>query len=229
MSLDKGELLPPAKLIGPNRYWSRRWVELRPHAEQLRLWHDQTRFKLVTAGRRSGKTELAKRRLIEHLFRKTWHGQPGRYFAAAPTVEQARRIFWDDLKLLLCPDWIGSISEKYLRIETTKGAQVWVHGMEKPHRIEGSPWDGGIIDEIANCKPNVWDAHIRPALADRRGWIWLIGVPDVDAMGQEEYEKLVLAAQSGAEEWRCFNWPSSEILDPEEIESARRRMRSADF
>jgi len=225
MSLDKGELLPPAKLLGPNRNWSPRWVELRPHVEQLRLWHDQTRFKLVSAGRRSGKTELAKRRLVEHLFRRTWHGQPGRYFAAAPTIEQAKRIFWDDLKALILEDWIGSINETDLRIETTKGAHLWVHGMERPERVEGSPWDGCVIDEIANCKPTLWDAHIRPALADRRGWAWLIGVPDVDSMGQEIYEGLVVAAQSGAnEEWRCFNWPSSDILSPEEIESARRRL-----
>jgi hypothetical protein len=167
---------------------------------------------------------------VEHLFRGTWHGQPGRYFAAAPTVEQAKRIFWDDLKLLIWPEWIGSVNEKHLRIETTKGAQVWVHGMEKPQRIEGSPWDGCVIDEFANCRPKVWDAHIRPALADRRGWAWLIGVPDTDAMGQGEYEGLVIAAQNeGYEEWRCFNWPSIDILGPEEIESARRRLDPLTF
>jgi hypothetical protein len=223
MSLDKGELVPPAKLLGLNRNWSQRWVELRPQVEQLRLWHDQTRFKIVTSGRRSGKTELAKRRLVEHLFRKTWHGQPGRYFAAAPTVDQAKRIFWDDLKLLIWPDWIGSISETQLRIKTTKGAQLWVQGMEKPQRIEGSPWDGCVIDEIANCRPKIWEAHIRPMLADRFGWAWLIGVPDMDSPGQMDYEKLVLLAQSGADpEWANFSWPSAEILTSDEVESARR-------
>jgi hypothetical protein len=184
----------------------------------------------VPSGRRSGKTELAKRRLVEHLFRKTWHGAPGRYFAAAPTIEQARRIFWQDLKLMVYPDWIRSVSERDLQIETTVGSQLWIYGLEKPQRIEGSPWDGCVIDEIANCRPKVWDAHIRPALTDRRGWAWLIGVPDIDAAGQEEYEGLVVAAQCGTEEgWKCFNWPSADIVGLEEVESARRRLDLATF
>jgi hypothetical protein len=225
MSLDKAELLPPAKLMSLNRTWSPRWVELRPHSDQIRLWHDQTRFKLVPSGRRSGKTEMAKRRLVEHLFRRTWHGQPGRYFAAAPTDEQARRIYWEDLKALVPQKWTRSVSETHLRIVTTQGAQLWVVGLEVPQRIEGSPWDGCVIDELANCRPRMWDAHVRPALADRRGWAWLIGVPDMDAPGQMDYEKLVHLAQSGAEpEWACFSWPSSDILPADEIESARRML-----
>ena len=167
---------------------------------------------------------------MEHLFRKTRHGSPGHYFAAAPTLEQAKRIFWNDLKLLIDPDWIGTVSEKHLRIETTKGAQLWVVGLEKPERIEGSPWDGCVIDEIANCRPKVWDAHIRPALTDRRGWAWLIGVPDLDAAGQEDYEGQVVAARSDeAGEWKCFNWPSVDIVGREEIESARRRLDETTF
>jgi hypothetical protein len=225
MSLDKAELLPPAKLMSLNRGWSPRWVELRPHSDQIRLWHDQTRFKLVPAGRRSGKTEIAKRRLVEHLFRETLHGQPGRYFAAAPTHDQAKRIFWDDLKELVPKKWTRSVSETQLRIVTTGGAQLWVVGLEVPQRIEGSPWDGCVIDELANCRPKIWDAHVRPALADRRGWAWLIGVPDMDSPGQMEYENLVHLAQSGTEpEWTCFTWPSSDILAAEEIESALRRL-----
>jgi len=179
----------------------------------------------VLAGRRSGKTELAKRRLVEHLNRRTTHGRPGRYFAAAPTREQAKRIFWDDLKALTPRQWTRSISETDLRIVTHWGTQLWVQGLDVPQRIEGSPWDGCVIDELANCKPGVWDAHVRPALADRVGWAWLIGVPDMDAPGQVEYERMVLLAQSGTDpEWACFSWPSSDILPQEEVESARRRL-----
>ncbi|MDP9175557.1 MAG: hypothetical protein M3O30_17075 [Planctomycetota bacterium] len=212
-------------MVTPNLGWSRRWVELRPHPEQSRLWIDRTRFKLVPAGRRSGKSELAKRRLVEHLGRRTTHGQPGRYFAAAPTRDQAKRIFWADLKALLPQKLRCRISETDLCITTPNGAQLWVHGLDVPQRIEGTPWDGCVIDELANCRAGIWDAHIRPALADRRGWAWLIGVPDMDAPGQVEYEHMVHVAQSAEDdEWRCFTWPSADILPEEEIESARRRL-----
>jgi hypothetical protein len=209
----------------PNLNWTRRWVKLRPHAEQLRLWNDNTRFKIIPAGRRSGKTELAKRRLVEHLFRKTRHKQPGKYFAAAPTRDQAKRIFWSDLKAMIKPRWIRLISESDLCIHMKNGAELWVIGLDRPQRMEGSPWDGGVIDELANCRPGLWEANIRPALADRQGWCWLIGVPDMQSPGQAEYQKFVDRARGGEDpEWACFTWPSADILPPEEIASARRSM-----
>ena len=41
-----------------------RWYPLREHAEQLRLLRSPARFRVVAAGRRSGKTERGKRRLV---------------------------------------------------------------------------------------------------------------------------------------------------------------------
>ena len=209
----------------PNHAWTRRWTPLREHPEQQRLWNDNHRFKIVPAGRRSGKTELAKRRLVEHLFRKTWHGFPPRLFAAAPTRDQAKRIWWQDLCDLIKPDWKATVAQGELRIRTTRGAELWVIGLDKPMRMEGVSWDGGIIDEYADCKPGTFDAHIRPALADRRGWLWLIGVPDVDGPAQVEYEKLYdIASKNEDPEWAAFHWPSADILPAEEVASARRRM-----
>jgi hypothetical protein len=209
----------------PNRTWTRRWTPLRPHAEQLRLWNDEHRFKIVPAGRRSGKTELAKRCLAEALFRRTWHGKPGRYFAAAPTREQAKRIFWQDLLDLIKPDWRAVVSVSQLMIRTPRGAELWVIGLDKPMRMEGVSWDGGVIDEYADCRPGTFDAHIRPALADRRGWLWLIGVPDVEGPAQVEYERFYdIAIKNDDPEWSAFHWASADILPHEEIASAKRRM-----
>jgi len=209
----------------PNRAWSLRWVQLRFHQAQWRLWRDGARFKVVTSGRRSGKTELAKRMLIEHLFQITRHGLPGRYFAAAPTRDQAKRIFWQDLKALVPRDWTGYTSESELYLRTKGGAELHVIGLDKPMRLEGVPWDGCVIDELADCKAGIWDANIRPALADRQGWAWLIGVPDLHGPSQIEYQRFYQLGVSGADpEWRAFSWPSSDILPATEVESARHRM-----
>ena len=209
----------------PNHQWTKRWITLRAHPEQLRLWNDRHRFKIIPAGRRSGKTELAKRQLVQKLFQQTWHGSPGRFFAAAPTRDQAKRIFWQDLCDLLKPEWKAAVSASELKIRTTKGAELFVVGLDKPQRMEGVSWDGGVIDEYADCKPGTFDAHIRPALADRKGWLWLIGVPDVDGPAQVEYERFYQLASDGQdEEWAAFHWASADILPPEEIASAKRRM-----
>jgi hypothetical protein len=87
-----------------------------------------------------------------------------------------------------------------------------------------------VIDEYADCKPGTFDAHIRPALADRGGWLWLIGVPDVDGPAQVEYERFYDIARSGEDpEWAAFHWASADILPAEEIASAKRRMDSRLF
>ena len=200
-----------------------------PHSEQLRLWNDPHRFKIVlTAGRRSGKTGNslnAAVMLLKPPFRKTAHGSPGRYFAAAPTRDQAKRIWWRDLCELIKPAWKNIARESDLMIRTHKGAELWVIGLDKPMRMEGVSWDGGVIDEYADCKPGTFDAHIRPSLADRRGWLWLIGVPDVDGPAQIEYERFYdIAIKHNDPEWAAFHWPSSEILPPDELASAKRQM-----
>src|SRR5574337_37059 len=73
-----------------------RWYALKEHAVQLALINavpSGIRFPLVPAGRRSGKTERFKRFLVKQA-----SAVSGQYFAAAPTHDQAKKIFWDDLK-----------------------------------------------------------------------------------------------------------------------------------
>lgn len=76
-----------------------RWYRLRDHPVQLALLDavgEGVRFVVVPAGRRSGKTERAKRFLAREAMLRG--GEV--YFAAAPTFGQAKKIWWDDLKSL---------------------------------------------------------------------------------------------------------------------------------
>ena len=36
-------------------------------------------------------------------------------------------------------------------------------GLDRPQRMEGVSWDGGVIDEYADRRPGTFDAHVRPA------------------------------------------------------------------
>ena len=202
-----------------------RWHALRPHPEQRRLWTEAKRFAVVPAGRRSGKTEIAKRRLVIGLpVKKPWCDP--RYFAAAPTREQAKRVYWNDIKALVPEKWVKKVYESDLCVTTKYKSELWVLGMDRPERIEGTPWDGGVLDEYANMKPNAWTENIRPALADRSGWCWFVGVPE----GLNHYKDLADYAGSGSDaDWGLYRWNSSEILPASEIEAARRVMDPRTF
>ena len=213
---------------------------LRPHPEQNRLIRSSARFKIIVAGRRSGKTEITKRRLIKALFDchplsrdfrpLAYNGlkwDNPHFFAAGPTRDQAKTIWWADLKKMIHPDYIEEIRESSLSIVTKWGAMLSVIGLDRPERMEGTPWDGGAVDEFANVKETAWMANIFPALSERNAWCWLLGVPDVEAPGQIQYKRFVdniKAKDPKFANWDVFSWPSSDVLDPEQVEIARQTM-----
>lgn len=202
---------------------SDRWTPLRRHETQQAYLSSPARFNVVPAGRRSGKTELAKRKLVMTALRGTDFDRP-RYFAAAPTRDQAKRIYWADLKALIPREFVTDISETELRIGLVTGSEVWVVGLDKPERMEGTPWDGGVLDEYGNTKAKAWPENVRPALSDRTGWCDLIGVPE----GRNHYYDLYMAA-ADQPDWSRFTWKSADILPPEEVEAARRELDELTF
>lgn len=201
-----------------------RWYPLIPHPTQLELVQTKARFVVLPCGRRSGKTERAKRYLITRALKEssTSRWADCRYFAAAPTRDQAKQIWWLDLKAMI-PKYLldGDPRESDLTIRLVTGAEIVVVGLDKPQRLEGRSWNGGIIDEIADVKPTAWVENIRPGLSDRLGWAWLIGVPG----GRNHYYDMWQYAISGVDpEWTGYTWKSADILPASEIESARRTM-----
>jgi len=204
-----------------------RWTPLDAHPEQLRLIRSPARFRVVAAGRRSGKTERGKR----HLVRCALEGITGvarpTFVAAAPTRDQAKRIFWQDLKALSPREWIESVSESELTIRYKIGSQLMVVGLDRPQRIEGVPLDGIVVDEIAEVKRESWEQSIRPALSTRGrppGWAWFTGRPKGRGLFYELYSR------AGTREgWESFTWTSATVVDPAEIEQARQDLDPLTF
>jgi hypothetical protein len=204
-----------------------RWYPLIPHEVQLELVSavpSGVRFPLVPAGRRSGKTERFKRFIVKQAMATV-----GQYFAAAPTYNQAKKIFWQDLKAFsLSSTHAKKPSESDLIIFLPNGSEIHVIGLDKPERIEGIPWTGGGIDEFADVKETAWEANIYPALntvdprrPEFRAWCWLLGVPD----GLNHYYELCEKAGADPDgEFKVYHWKSAEILPPDVIEAAKRTL-----
>jgi len=207
-----------------------RWYPLEPIPIQLALLASPARFKVVPAGRRSGKTERAKRYIVKECM----SNPNGLYFIAAPTYAQVKKIYWQDLKKLALTALPGfKVSESELIITFPQGAELHLIGLDKPNRIEGIPWDGGIIDEAAYIKKEAWVTSIAPALdtkdptkPGKKAWCWIIGKPD----GLNWYYELYKYALSkGDPEWEAFTWKSIEVLDEATIDAAKRRMSGKQF
>jgi hypothetical protein len=121
---------------------------------------------------------------------------------------------------------LGKPSESELSITFINGSKLTVMGLDRPERIEGSPVDGLVLDEYANMKPEAWESNIRPALADRNGWCWLVGVPE----GRNHYyQKYLNALVDDTGEWAVYTWKSADILSPLEIAAAKKDMDERTF
>ncbi len=204
-----------------------RWTKLRYHPKQWALYHSPKRFIIAPGGRRSGKTEVGgKRKGVRRAIAFNSH-HDGRFLFTAPTHQQAKDVYWRDLKALVPKDIVRRVSESELFIELCTGTRLQCAGMDVPERAEGSPLDGIVLDEFANMKADVWPEHVSPALdtPGRPGWAIFPSVPE----GRNHYFALYNAAlndiaeRGEASEWAVFHWFSSEIMEPEAIERARRR------
>lgn len=196
---------------------------------QLNYYNDEHRFIVNPAGRRSRKTLIGKRKLLNRALRKI-----GRYFHGAPTHKQAKDIFWDSVvKDTVCLR--KSKSETDLVVKLFNDSEIHIVGLDKPERIEGQVWHGCHITEFGNLKGmSAWTSNIRPVLSDTNGWALLDGVPE----GRNFYYDIALKSCSGAipitkpvlgsyadnGEWAYYHWFSSDVLCQEEIDDVKNEL-----
>lgn len=184
----------------------------------------------IVAGRGSGKTELARRRVIRYLpVRKPWPDPL--YFYALPTRDQAKRVAWGPLKALVPRQWLHSrsVNESELSITTVFGSKLVLLGMDKPQRAEGVQYDGGVVDECSDQRPGMFDLSLMPAFSHRDPWCWRIGVPKRAGVGAKEFKEFFDRGVRGDPLIESFWWPSSDIVDADKIERARSILNEKDF
>lgn len=186
-----------------------RWTPMFLSPEQRQYYLFNGRFVVVPAGRRTGKSEIAKRRGVSRAMGPQ-RFDDALYVFAAPTYKQAKQIYWADIKRLVPAEFRdGDASEGGLQIKLKNGATIRVVGLDKPERIEGTPLDGIVLDEYGNMKEETWSQHVRPMLADRNGWADFIGVPE----GRNHYYELWMDAQSDpTQSWGHYTWTTESIL-----------------
>jgi predicted phage terminase large subunit-like protein len=196
-------------------------VELLPWQQEV--FADPTRFKIVAAGRRTGKSRLAAWMLIINALQT----ERGHVFYVAPTQGQARDIMWQTL-LELGHGVIKGAHINNLQITLINGATISLKGGDRPETMRGVSLKFLVLDEYADIKPDVWEQILRPALADQKGHAMFIGTP----MGRNHFYELYKYAEMGDDEtYKAWHFTSYDnpLLDPEEINVAKKSMSSYAF
>ena len=190
---------------------------------QKKVWSDNTRFKIVAAGRRTGKSRLAAWMLIVNALQ----ADRGHVFYVAPTQGQARDIMWQTLLELAHPV-VSNAHINNLQIKLVNGATISLKGADRPETMRGVSLKFLVMDEYADMKPEVFEQILRPALADQKGAALFIGTP----MGRNHFYDLYKYAElEDDESYTAWHFTSydNELLDPDEIDLAKKSMSSYAF
>jgi predicted phage terminase large subunit-like protein len=190
---------------------------------QQEVWNDPVRFKVVAAGRRTGKSRLAAYLLLVNALQT----DRGHVFYVAPTQGQARDIMWN-LLLEIGHDVIEGSHVNNMQIKLINGITISLKGADRPETMRGVSLKYLVLDEYADMKPDVWELILRPALADLKGGALFIGTP----MGRNHFYDLYKQADlNGDSDFKAWHFTSydNNLLDKQEIDRAKKSMSSYAF
>lgn len=198
---------------------------------QRQFFQDSHRFKVLVAGRRSGKTTVALIALIHFAF--TYPDSECYFFAH--TRKQAIKIAWRDICKLIPPAYRATVNLTDRSITLTNGSIVTCSGVSNFVGHRGGKINFAVLDEYQDWTGTIWDDVIRPMLSfpegQEQGRAVILGTPK----GHNHLYEKFHDAQNGyliqndqkidiSHEWSAHTWTSAEsgLVALEEIESAKR-------
>ena len=178
------------------------------------ILNDQSRFKVIVAGRRWGKTVLA----LMWLCLGDILPNERRWFIA-PTYRQGKMIAFPLLRQLFRGR--AKINESELKVTLPNEAEICIKGADNEDSLRGAGLNRVILDEYAYFKPHVWEEIVLPMLATSQGDAMFIGTPN----GFDTMYELFLKGQSDPE-WASWQYKTIEggFVSDDEIDRLRANM-----
>ena len=169
---------------------------------QKEVWNHPAMFKVVAAGRRCGKTELAAWRLLINALTDGIEDMDAARFYVAPTQSQARDVMWGKLHQL----GSGVIVKSHinnLEITLANGQKISLKGADRPETMRGVKLADLVLDEYADMKPYVLEEILMPALSDYNSGYLMIGTP----MGRNHfYDEFIKATLGEDDDYAGFEF-----------------------
>lgn len=193
------------------------------HPKQMEVYSNRKRFKVVVAGRRWGKTQLAKVSLIKFARvskRLIWY--------VAPSYRMAKQIMWPELVESIPRAWVRKYNETILTITLVNGTRIELKGADNPDSLRGVGIHYLVMDEVQDIDPDAWTKVLRPTLASTGGHALFIGTPKAYNF---LYELWRLGQRENPGAWASWQFPTitSPFIPAEEIEAARADMDEKSF
>lgn len=193
-----------------------------PHSAQRRVFNAPNRNKVVSAGRRFGKSQLGGYELVAECLdtRLVSTGLKERnlrreFWVVGPSYtdsEKEFRVLWNTLSSMGLKDYFdrpGSYNDPVggsMHLSLWDGTfQVHAKSEKHPDSLVGEGLSGVIFAEAAKLKERTYNKLIRPTLADFNGWSLFTSTPE----GKNWFYDLWRRGQDpGRPEWWSMRAPS---------------------
>jgi len=185
-------------------------------AKQQEIADCKTRFRVVLAGRRGGKTFLVQREAVKFAAKPD-----SVVWILANSRQQIKSLVWSKLKKKLSKlNWIQSTNESELTILLKNGSMICLKSAEQGDNLRGESLDFVCIDEFCDIDlEEIFYQIIRPALSDKKGHALFTGTPKAGNQAARDLYDNYLTKKN----WVSFSYTTADggFVDAEEIEQAR--------
>lgn len=156
-----------------------------PHESQKKIRRSKSRFNIVFAGRRFGKSVLAVNQCIDKALRtssqKIWY--------CSPLYKQTKEIAWNLFQEYCPKDFIAKKNESELKITLINGSEISLKGTDNPDSLVGVGLNFCVLDEFPLMEADVWYKIVRPMMIDTKGECLFIGTPRGYTWSHELYTR----------------------------------------
>lgn len=192
-----------------------------PRESQLPIFTAPSRFLIVDAGRRWGKSLTGINWLLKGACEKT-----GEFWWLAPVYSQSKMAF----RTLISAARKGqaeaafkSISQSEMRVEMINGSALTFKSADNPDTLRGEGLQRVVVDEAARVSRDIWEEVLRPAVSDTGGKVLFISTPK----GKNWFYEMHTRGQDPLQpEYKSWKFPTSDNpkVPPADIEQARQSL-----
>jgi len=183
--------------------------------ERKEVLRHPARFKVITAGRRFGKSVLG----LMFLLKGEMLQGSNRWYIS-PTYRQGKLTVWPILKSIIRnqPDW--KINETELSC-TRSGATIAIKGSDASDSLRGAELTRCVLDEYAYQKSGVFEEVIYPMLTTTQGNALMIGTPD--GFSNNNFYDYFLKGQGEDPQWKSWQYKTIDggFVDQKELDLAK--------
>jgi hypothetical protein len=194
-------------------------IQYRPHPKQLEFHRSKARFRILSCGRRWGKTVAGAN---EYLKLRTQSPPDTVGYCVAPTYNHSQKQ-WKEIKRFCPPELIIAENISMHRMTLIGNRDIYFKSADSADSMRGDAVYDAWWDEPAQVKEDRYELEFRPSIMDTHGRVIFTGTP----AGKNWYFQLWTRGQDKQqcdyESW-AFSSYTNPYLDPREIDEFKRDM-----